>query len=133
MINGGIASGKSSSLQQQIASAKAEGVEWKDVLHLNRDALKAVLVHPSDLPADMGAEHKKFYTSFAEDEAFLLRDMILQEDRERLETDTAPHFFIDQVYPNEDMLLMAGDPEGKGLDLTIVQTPVENSFRMFYG
>jgi hypothetical protein len=81
-------------------------------------------------PQDVDAEYRGFFASFTEDEAFLLRDAILREYQDRLKSDTAPHLYIDQVSPTIEMLRMAGDPTGQGLDLTIVYSPVEMSFLM---
>jgi hypothetical protein len=81
-------------------------------------------------PSEVDAEHREFFASFTEDEAFLLRDAILREYQERLKANTAPHLYIDQVSPTIEMLRMAGDPTARGLDLTIVYSPVELSFLM---
>ena len=129
MINGGVASGKSTSQKIQQKAATEQGINWGDVMMINRDAFKPMLLKPEEVDAD----YKHFFASFTEDEAYLLRDAIMQEYRERLENETAPHLYVDQVFPNLDMLVMAGGVEGKGLDLTIVQTPVENSFLMAHG
>lgn len=129
MINGGVASGKSSSQAIQAKEVKKEGVDWEDVLTINRDAYKPMLLSRQEVEP----EFQEFFASYTEDEAFMLRDAILGEYKTRLQSDTAPHLYIDQVWPNADMMELAGDPEGRGLDLTIVQTPVENSFKMAHG
>jgi len=129
MINGGVASGKSSAQLSQSERARAEGVEWSDICPINRDAFKPVLLSRDQV--DPGFQD--YFASFTEDEAYLLRDAVLREYQVRLENDTAPHLYIDQVSPSIEMLRMAGAPEGRGLDLTIVQTPVENSFMMAFG
>ncbi len=129
MINGGVASGKSSALAQEAAKAKAEGVEWETVSSINRDAFKPMLLQPGEVDA----QYREFFASFAEDEAYLIRDAILREYHERLISDTAPHLHIDQVSPTVEMMRMAGDPTSQGLDLTIVYTPVELSLCMAHG
>ncbi len=129
MINGGVASGKSSAKRIQDAQAIQEGVYPETVCTINRDAFKPMLLQPEEVDPS----YQEFFASFTEDEAFLLRDAILREYQSRLTMNTAPHLYIDQVSPTVEMLNMAGAPSGRGLDLTIVYSPVENSFCMAEG
>jgi hypothetical protein len=124
MINGGVASGKSSAKKSQEKSLEKEGVLPSDMLTLNRDAFKPMLLGRDEVEE----KYQYFFASFTEDEAYLLRDAVLREYRERLKKDTAPHLYVDQVFPTTEMLCLGGDSSTQGLDVTIVHAPVELSF-----
>lgn len=124
MINGGVASGKSSAKQLQDEEAQKEGIDPSTVCPINRDSFKPMLLGLNEVDE----HYKGFFASFTEDEAFLLRDAILRDYQERLKANTAPHIYIDQVSPAIEILRMTGDKAGRGLDLTVVYTPVETSF-----
>ena len=127
MINGGVASGKGTATSQLIKEAEREGVEWKDVVMLNIDAYKPLLLDPSTL----SSENKPFFSGLAHDEASLIRDAIFNQYQKKLETGKAPHLFVDQNWPAEDVFNLGGASK-RGVDVTIVQIPVKHSFRMAY-
>lgn len=127
MINGGVASGKGTAESEMIEGASKQGVNWDHVLTLNTDSFKGMLLDPSKL----SPEHGEFYSGLTHDEASLIRNDILSTYREKLEGGTAPHLFVDQVWPAVDIIEM-GAASKNGIDLTVVQIPVENSFQMAY-
>jgi len=127
MINGGVASGKGTAEDQMVKRAAEQGVNWDEVLTLNTDSFKGMLLDPKDL----SREHGEFYSGLTHDEASLIRNDILSTYRQRLDADTAPHLFVDQVWPAVDIIEM-GASSKNGIDITIVQIPVQNSFKMAY-
>lgn len=127
MINGGIASGKGSSEKFMKAKAASQGVKWQaDVITLNTDSFKPSLLDSDDL----SSEDQMFYSGLVHDEASLIRNRVFEKYKEMM-TKQAPHIYVDMVWPAADIFeLGASSPQG--LDVMIVQIPVENSFKMAY-
>ncbi|MBM3197804.1 MAG: hypothetical protein FJZ58_00925 [Chlamydiae bacterium] len=127
MINGGMASGKGTCEKRIIDQANSEGVNWSEVLVVNTDAFKRLLLDPNSL----SSEHKIYYSGLVHDEAALIRNAMLDTYKQRAQEGLAPHCHIDQVWPDSNTVSWAAN-NPHGLDLTVVQIPVENSFRMAY-
>ena len=127
MVNGGQASGKGATEEVIKAKALSNGVEWKNMVKINTDSFKKMLLDPKDL-AD---KYALFYGGLTHDEASMIKESIMNEYNARLAKNTAPHLYIDQVWP-EEKLFRLGGTQPNGIDVTVVQLPVETSLRLGY-
>lgn len=127
MINGGIASGKGETEKQIQQKIEADGIPWSSVAKLNTDSFKRTLLDPSSIEK----EHVYYYGGLVHDEAAMIRNRIFSEFQRKLKDNTAPHMYFDQVWPQADILTLGGK-SSRGLDLYLVQIPVEQSVHMAY-
>jgi hypothetical protein len=127
MVNGGIASGKGSSEETIQGAMRARGIEWRDIAKLNTDSYKQTLLDPADLPPEMA----HFYSGLVHDEASMIRNRVYEQYMQRMEADTAPHMYFDQVWTQKEILEMGGRTPN-GIDVYMVQIPVESSVGMAY-
>lgn len=129
MINGGIASGKGTAEGEIMREAAARGVDWRDVLVVNTDSFKRMLLDP----ATLSEEDKPHFSGLTHDEASLIRSSIMEEYTKRLQENRAPHLHVDQVWTEERLVTLAAGSNPRGIDITMVQVPAERSFQMAFG
>jgi len=127
MVNGGNASGKGSTEKEIKQRMETAGIPWTSVAKLNNDSFKRTLLDPSSLEK----EYFYFYAGLTHDESSMIRNRIFSEFQRRLQDDTSPHMYIDQVWPQVEILTLGGTSR-LGLDLYLVQIPVEQSVHMAY-
>lgn len=128
MVNGGVASGKGSAISLMRKQAKEGGVDLSDALVINTDSFKLMLLDPAELDGD----EKPFYSVLTHDEASVIRAKVMSTYRSLLDQDHAPHLFVDQVYTGNDIVDMMAGSDQAGLDVTLVQISVGDSFKMSF-
>ncbi len=127
MINGGVASGKGTAEGLILDQAYSENVNPKDLIVLNVDSFKEILLSPEEL----STEDRPFFSGFSHDEAGMIRDLLMTKYMKQLEENIAPHLYVDQVWTTTD-IIEVGQKSEFGIDITIVQIPVESSIKMAY-
>lgn len=97
MVNGGPASGKGSSVANIVASAADVGIDWNNVVKINTDSYKPLLLEP-------GSVKPELYSQLAQEEAATVHQLVQKRLTAMAENKQAPHTFIDQVFPGTDKL-----------------------------
>lgn len=90
LIAGGIASGKGCAAWKIKESAESAGIHYADLIKINGDALKPLLLTPGTVPA-------VFYSQFCVDEATYIKSTIFAALTILLEQNRAYHTFVDET------------------------------------
>jgi hypothetical protein len=124
MVAGGQASGKGSSVARIKLSAKQAGVEWDNIVKINTDSYKSLLLEP-------GTVRPELYSQLAQEEASIIHQKIQGRLSQMAEEGKAPHVFVDQVFAGKDKidfgLLNGGKVRG-----IIVSTEVSDAIERSY-
>ncbi|AHE66866.1 zeta toxin family protein [Legionella oakridgensis] len=124
MVAGGQASGKGSSVTRIKRSVEEAGVEWDNVVKINTDSYKSLLLEP-------GTVRPELYSQLAQEEASIIHQKIQGRLMQMAQQGKAPHVFIDQVFLGKDKiefgLLNGGKVRG-----IIVSTDVTDAIERSY-
>jgi hypothetical protein len=91
MVSGGQASGKGSSVARLEESAAAEKIEWDNVVKVNTDSYRLLLLKP-------GSVQKELYSQLSQPEAATINQSIQKRLATMAHAGKAPHVFVDQVF-----------------------------------
>jgi hypothetical protein len=124
MVCGGQASGKGSSVAILQKSAIEQGVAWENVVKVNTDSYKSLLLQP-------GTVKPELYSQLAQDEASSINQGIQKRLKMMAEKGKAPHIFIDQVFVGPDQINLGLMNQGKVRGI-VVSTDVRDSVERSY-
>ena len=119
LVAGGIASGKGSAAWKIKESAESVGIHYADLIKINGDALKPLLLTPGSVPA-------VFYSQFCVDEATHIKLKIFAALATLLEENKQYHTFVDETGLKETASDYAMKKKGS-LYVNIVSTDAEKA------
>lgn len=124
MLAGGPASGKGSSVALLMAEAKEHNIPWPNILKINTDFYKMLLLEP-------GSCTPEHFSQYCQDEAIIVKNLILSRYEEMVNLNQAPHYFGDQVVVGRDRINLALRNSGTA-SMIIVSTDVADAVERSY-
>lgn len=125
MITGGQASGKGTSVNQIRYEAYIKGISWKQIVKINTDSYKPLLLNPTNVREDL-------YSQLAQEEASLIHALVQKKIASLIEEGHGVHhLFVDQVFVDEIKIGLALKARGN-VFVTIVSTEAADSVKRAY-
>jgi hypothetical protein len=124
LVSGGQASGKGSSVARLQELAKENGCEWDNVIKINGDSYKTLLLEPDTVLPEL-------YSQLAYQESNVVKRKIVNRLDEMIKNKKAPHVFLDQVRVDPNAISQGLKNGGKvrGIILSVdVETAIERGY-----
>lgn len=125
-VHAGIGSGKSSTLPRVKRVAQNKGIDWQDIIKINTDLSKPLLINKSD-----PASNSTLSTQLTKAEASIINKKTHRRVEEMVEEKRSPHVLLDQVYLSEERIDVALKNGGQAR-VTVVSTDVCDAVQRSY-